>query len=226
MAARDMTISIGQTTVLVALVLSRSLMGRTCRTLAASVGSRYRHYDMRPVATAVFLMLSSACARATPAASATCSEPSWRSSHSADSTVALCAPPQFRAGDDFPRWARGDATDSNFAVLSLHVLDSTAAAREWGPRARPRRFSEPTDTTQLHAVRADSVVNRIQSVDGRQVEVETARLTGGIGFSNQAALLAFWWLPNGHLVLVQGLVSQPEDLEVLRAMVETLRFSK
>ena len=180
---------------------------------------------MRASFASIMLLLAAACRRDTPAVAATCQDPAWQPARVADSGVALCLPPRFRAVDPARRWARGEPGDSDFASLSVAVLDSAEAVSEWGAPPRPGTLRDPVDTTRLHAVRAESVTVGLMPVDGKNIEVETARISGGIGMHRQPYLRAVWRLPSGRWALTQGFATNPRDLELLRSMLGTVRLS-
>jgi hypothetical protein len=110
--------------------------------------------------------------------------------------------------------------DSGYAFLSVKVLDSAAAADEWGTPPRPRTLRTPRDTTVLHALTAESVTVHREDVDGWHVEVETAIVTGGPGFSRQPFLRAVWPLPGGRWA------SAPRELDTQQAMLRTVHLAR
>jgi hypothetical protein len=173
------------------------------------------------IAGLVFLACSDA---PRPIPTASCATVAWRSAPAADSTVALCAPAGFRAARVRARWVRGRVTDSAYAWLSVALLDSAAAAAEWGTGPLPS-FTRPVDTTRLHALRAESVATSREHIAGQDVSVETARVSGGqAGLPPQPALRAVWPRPGHGYVLAQGFAERPADLDTLRLMLRTIAF--
>lgn len=123
------------------------------------------------------------------------------------------------------RWARGTLRDSSYAFFTVAVLDSAAAAQEWGSPPRPKPFGGPHDSTVLHALATESLTVHREHVDRWDVDVETALISGGqVGFHRQPALRAVWPVAGGRWVLVQGFASTLGELEIHRAMLHTLRI--
>ena len=180
---------------------------------------------MRAFAIAATLLIAAGCRSASPTLAVTCPDSTWRSTHTANGGVALCLPPQFRTKDSTRSWARGEVGDSDYAFFSFALLDSAKAADEWGSPPRPRRLGDLVDTTQLHAVRAESVTVTPTMVDGRSIDVETALASGGIGMHRQPVLRAVWPLPRGRWALAQGFATNARNLDLIREMLATLRVS-
>jgi hypothetical protein len=182
---------------------------------------------MRRSALLLALLAAVACRGRTVASAPTCADPAWRPAYTPDSSVALCLAPGYAAAGQGRRWARGTVGDSSYAWLTVAVLDSAAAADEWGvPPALPS-FRRPTDPGALHATRADSVAVSRESIGGRAVEVETALVSGGqAGLRRHPALRAVWPLPGGRWALAQGFAERPAELQTLGAMLRTARLAE
>lgn len=144
-----------------------------------------------------------------------------------DGAVAICLAPGFTPRGDSTRWARGQVGDSAYAWLSVRVLDSATAAEEWGTPPRPTTFRAPMDSMRTDAVRAESVVVRSARVDGTLIEVETARVSGGVaGLRRQPAIRAAWRVAGGRWVLAQGVSDQVTGLAALQAMLQTVHVTR
>lgn len=149
---------------------------------------------------------------------------------SADSTTGLCLPSDFaRARPEgnivSDAWKRGKPGDSTYAWISTHVLDSAAAALEWGvpPRPTSLRVNDPSDGTDQ--VTADSVVSHPMVIDGRKVDVETALLSGGFaGMQRQPHVRAVWPVGDGRWVIVQGQARSPQQVDVLRGFIPSFQL--
>jgi hypothetical protein len=180
---------------------------------------------MRFLLVATVWLVALTCRHSAPPPNATCPAVTWRSIRTPNGKIALCLPPDFRPVDSAQWWARGNPIDPHFAFFSLDILDSAQAAHEWGSPVRPRRLRDPVDSTQLHAVFAESVAIHTLAVDGRSIVVEIARLSGGIGFHRQPFLRAVWQLPGSRWVLAQGWATKAKDLDLIRGMLSTVRMS-
>lgn len=180
---------------------------------------------LRPLLVAVGCLGMLDCRQPAPPVIATCPTMTWQSISTSRGRVGLCLPPHFRVLDSAGWWARGRATDSDFATLSIDIFDSAKAADEWGSHVRPRSLRDPVDSTELEAVFAESVATRSLTVDGKSIEVETARLSGGIGFHRQPFLRGVWHLPGSRWALAQGWASRARDLNLIRDILGTLRMA-
>ena len=173
------------------------------------------------------LWLVAACARPSDARillTAGCASVRWHRTVTSDSAASICLPPEFERSS--PRaWHRGSVDDSAYAFISLAVLDSVAATREWGTPPRPPGFTAAYDSTILHAVRHDSVASQVHTIDGHVVTVETARASGGNFFDNQPVLRATWPATHGRWVFVQGWSTRGRDLALLDSLVTTVRIA-
>jgi len=113
----------------------------------------------------------------------------WRPVATPDSAAAFCLAPGYAPVPGSLGvgigWARGAPGDSDYAFLSVDVLDSAAAALKWGTPPRPKPFGVP----------------------------RAAFISGGpVGFRRQPALRAVWPVAGGRWVLVQGFASTPDEL--------------
>ena len=171
-----------------------------------------------------------ACRGQPPARALACPSGAWRPVATPDSAAAFCLAPGYAPVPGSlgvgMRWARGAPGDSGYAFLSVDVLDSAAAALEWGTPPRPKPFGVPRDSTALHALAAESVTVHRERIDRWDVEVETAFISGGqVGFRRQPALRAVWPVAGGRWVLVQGFASTPDELAMHLAMLHTLHVT-
>jgi hypothetical protein len=149
---------------------------------------------------------------------------------SADSTAGICLPSDFarvrpEAKIVSNTWKRGRPGDSTYAWIATDVLDSAAAALEWGvpPRPTSLRVNDPSDGTDQ--VRADSVVSHPMVIDGRTVDVETALLSGGFaGMQRQPHVRAVWPVGDGRWVIVQGEARTPQQVDVLRGFIPSFQL--
>src|SRR5688572_10270710 len=98
------------------------------------------------------------CGQAPALASPSCPDGDWRPATAPDFSVALCLAPGFAPAGEGRRWARGEVPDADYAWLSIAVLDSAEAVREWGRPPVPRSFRVPDPPGALHTLRAESVV--------------------------------------------------------------------
>jgi hypothetical protein len=146
-------------------------------------------------------------------------------SYAADSSSALCAASGYDlAGDTGRRWARGAPGDTGYAWLSITVLDTADAADEWGQPSAPGSFQRADPPGTLHALRAESVSVHREVIQTAIVEVETARVSGGVtGLNRHPVLRAVWRVGDGRWVLAQGFATEPATLDTLRAMLRTVR---
>ena len=177
------------------------------------------------VSAPLLCFLLAACEAASPAQRLACRDAAWRPMLTPDGTVALCVAPGYVPRGDSARWERGGVGDTTYAWLSVRVLDSTEAAEEWGTPPHPTNFRAPYDSTVIHALSAESVVVRRERLDGAAVEVEAARISGGVaGLRRQPAIRAVWPLAGGHWALAQGFSVQPNELATLEAMLRTVRI--
>ena len=168
-----------------------------------------------------------ACAPPSPAPHVVCRTPGWEPSLSSDSSLALCAAPGYRPAGDAARWTRSAVGDSNYAWVSVTLLDSAEAARTWGTPPQPRtfRYNDPPGT--LHGISAESVSVRRGHVAGVDVEFEIARITGGqLGFHGQPAMRAAGPIGDGRWLLAQGFAERPAELETLIGMLQTAELRR
>ena len=168
-----------------------------------------------------------ACTRPPALAAPACPDETWRPAATSDSTIALCLAPGFASTGEGRRWARGKVGDSSYAWLTVVILDSVEAEDEWGSPPVPRSFraaSPPAGT--IHALTAESIAVYRDTVDGQPVEVETALISGGFAdLRRQPAIRAAWRLPSGRWVLAQGLADRPAEIDILRAMLRTVKLA-
>ena len=198
---------------------------RTTQLMRDSLGSRA--LQMRRFLSLLLCVVPAACRVQPHIRALACPSGAWRSVTTPDSAATFCLAPDYApvAGSlgAGMRWARGSLGDSSYAFLTVDVLDSSAAALEWGSPPRPKPFRAQRDSTVLHAIAAESVVVHRDHVDRWDVDVETGLISGGeVGFHRQPALRAVWPVASGRWVLVQGFASTPGELEVHRAMLRTL----
>jgi hypothetical protein len=148
-----------------------------------------------------------------------------------DSSAGLCLPAGFqrlRPDVDIGRdaWKRGAPGAVSYAWISIHVLDSVEAAREWGVPPRPRPLRESDEPDAVDRVTTDSVVSHRTNIGGRAVDVETGLLTGGWnGMHRQPHVRAVWPVGDGRWVSVQGGGRTPQAVDSLRAVVSSVQVA-
>jgi hypothetical protein len=178
----------------------------------------------------VFAELAVACQRADRAPSTlTCAPAAPVAAWLADSAGGVCLPTDFAEVRPEVKmasnaWRRGEPGDSTYAWISAHVLDSAAAADEWGvpPRPKSLRENEPTDFPDK--VTAHGVQSHSMLIDGRTVDVETALLSGGVaGMRRTPHFRAVWPLGDGRWAIVQGQASNPEQVDTLRRLIASFQ---
>lgn len=157
-----------------------------------------------------------------------CPSSAWRPVATPDNAALFCLAPGYAPVPGSlgvgMRWARGTPRDSSYAFLTVAVLDSAAAALEWGTPPSPKPFGDPRDSAVLHALTTESLTVHREHVDRWDVDVETAVISdGAVGFHRQPALRAVWPVAGGRWVLVQGFASTLGELEIQRTMLHTLR---
>ncbi len=180
---------------------------------------------MRRIYLIGMIAILSGCRSRTSAPIAiSCDTTALRVTFTPDSAAALCLPPSYQAREGSRLWARGTVEDAGYAWLSVAVLDSSAAADEWGVPPQPRSFRRRDPPGVLHAITAESVTVHREVVETRPVDVEIALISGGaMGASRQPALRAAWPLEGGRWVLVQGQSANPAMLDSLRGLLRTIR---
>jgi hypothetical protein len=147
---------------------------------------------------------------------------------SADSSFGLCLPAGFErlhpdASPGADAWRRGTPEASGYAWLTVQVLDSAAAAGEWGVPPTPPSFRDRSAPGMVDATSAESVGVHRTMVGGRAVDIESALLTGGVsGVRRQLALRAVWAEGDGRWVIVQGRGNSAAAVDSLRADVGSL----
>ena len=184
---------------------------------------------MRHLALFVVLLGAAACQKGGTVAGVSCSEPGWSSATTPDSSAVFCIAPgdrTVRPAVGGARWVHGAPNHPHYAYFTIAVLDSAAAALEWGTPPQPKPLGGRRVSQLADAVVAESIVTRREQIDGRYVDVETALISGGaVGFRRRPALRAVWPISEGRWVLAEGLASAQPDLEIQRAMLRTLRVS-
>lgn len=149
---------------------------------------------------------------------------------SADSASGLCLPAGFaevrpEVSIVSNAWRLGRPGDSTYAWISTHILDSAAAAREWGIPPRPRSLRENDSGDGPDKVTADSVQSHPVLINGHAVDVETALLSGGFaGMRRMPHVRAVWPLGDGRWAIVQGEASSSQQLDALRGLIASFQL--
>ena len=163
--------------------------------------------------------LLGACVSSTAAPPPHCIS-TWHPVWTADSSVALCIPPDFvSAGPN--AWGRRKANGAFADLLSVQLLswpqDSTTLSG-WPPHLA----SGPNCLADCAT--ADSVTVHRDTVAGVQVSTEVGLVSGGEpGFRRHPFLVRGWTLTNTSRGFAQGWTTNPATLDTLRDILKTVR---
>lgn len=182
---------------------------------------------------AATLFAAAACrAGESSALALSCTMPFPTRAIGAQSSFALCLPPEFQrfpseGNTERDAWKRGSPSDSTYAWISIHVLDSLEASREFGSPPRPRMLRDPEPPQVVDGVRADSVVSHSMTIDTRSVDVETALVSGGVsGMRRQPQFRAALPLGHSHWIIITGQAESAAHLDTLRESLASLRIRR